>query len=111
VSRVRENRMHGSRWRREETGTSRQRRAELAPPADPRGRDEGEPARLPGAWTPTACATSGRVQLNPTSVVSHPAFLGSMALRHVSHSRELRRPDHKPAPLSGMRAPCELLSP
>jgi hypothetical protein len=25
VSRVRENRMHGSRWRREETGTSRLR--------------------------------------------------------------------------------------
>src|SRR5215218_6509788 len=34
-SRVRENRMHGSRRRREETGTSRHCRTALAPPADP----------------------------------------------------------------------------
>ena len=35
VSRVRENFMHGSRWRREETSTSRLRRAVRAPLADP----------------------------------------------------------------------------
>ena len=39
-SRVRENRMHGSRWRREETGTSRQNRTALAPPADPTSNSE-----------------------------------------------------------------------
>jgi len=43
VSRVRENRMHGSRWRREETGTSRQRRAELGASRRPYTREGFKP--------------------------------------------------------------------
>ena len=46
MSRVRENRTHGSRWRREETGTSRQCRAELC--ASRRPYSDLDPARASG---------------------------------------------------------------